>query len=67
LFAAAIGRARSSTRRLRAQVVRTSALALLEPQPARNRVRTMARTMRAHKAGLQAVGIVAVKPDGPGA
>jgi SAM-dependent methyltransferase len=36
---------------------------LLRDKPARNRVRTMAKTMRARKASLQAVGIVAVKPD----
>lgn len=70
---------------LRVRMVRTSALALLEPQriladegfvgamrfarnllsdkPARKRVRAMARTMRTHKVSLQAVGIVAVKPD----
>jgi hypothetical protein len=35
---------------------------LLRDKPARDRVRAMARTMRAHKASLQAVGIVAVKP-----
>lgn len=68
---------------LQVQMVRTSTLALLEPQrivadeglagalrfarnllhdkPARIRVRAMARTMRTHKASLQAVGIVAVK------
>jgi len=36
---------------------------LARDKPARVRVRTMAQTMRAHKASLQAVGIVAVKPD----
>jgi SAM-dependent methyltransferase len=35
---------------------------LIRDKPARRRVRTMARTMRAHKGVLQAVGIVAVKP-----
>jgi SAM-dependent methyltransferase len=35
---------------------------LLCDKPARTRVRTMAKTMRSHKAVLQAVGIVAVKP-----
>jgi SAM-dependent methyltransferase len=69
---------------LQIRMIRTAALALLEPQrivvdeglvgaarfgrnllrdkPARTRVRTMAKTMRSHKAVLQAVGIVAVKP-----
>lgn len=37
---------------------------LARDKPARTRVRTMARTMRSHKVSLQAVGIVAVKPDG---
>lgn len=37
---------------------------LLADKPARVRVRTMAKTMRAHKGSLQAVGIVAVKPEG---
>jgi SAM-dependent methyltransferase len=36
---------------------------LLRDKPARRRVRVMARTMRSHKASLQAVGIVAVKPE----
>lgn len=38
---------------------------VLADKPARRRVRAMAKTLRAHKSALQAVGVVAVKAVGP--